>query len=436
MADPWPGRLTTVVGGARPNRCSRPRAAARARPRCVGVVGAARARRPRPARRRPPTRSSTSTPADGDDAERAADRDRAHVRRAELGDDDRSSVAVRRRPVPPNTGVAAARATTTSARSPSTILDADAGRRVQRGVVASTSPTARTAPTGASRSPSHRPTPAPRPTTDGRRRRRRRRRRPTAAPTTATSTSSVADASTSPTAPTWLGRVLSTLGAGRAVRLARADRRRLARGARVHPRRAVPALGVGARRSSARCSTSSPSAPPSTATRSAAALSPRRGSTCSTPAGRAGRRSPGSCSCIATRLGRAAPRAGDRPDDAAAGARHPDARRRHARAGPHRRRPRRRSASLAGIVHALAMAVWFGGVVLLARVVLAGPGEEDLVHAVRGFGRISRPGDRRHRRQRPRPAVPPRRRLAVQRAPRAGAAAQDGRSWRRCCSSA
>jgi copper transport protein len=44
---------------------------------------------------------------------------------------------------------------------------------------------------------------------------------------------------------------------------------------------------------------------------------------------------------------------------------------------------------LAGVVHALAMAVWFGGVVLLARVVLAGPGEEDLVQAVRGFGRIS-----------------------------------------------
>jgi copper transport protein len=41
------------------------------------------------------------------------------------------------------------------------------------------------------------------------------------------------------------------------------------------------------------------------------------------------------------------------------------------------------------ILHALAMAVWLGGVVLLARVVLAGPGEEDLVHAVRGFGRIS-----------------------------------------------
>ncbi len=44
---------------------------------------------------------------------------------------------------------------------------------------------------------------------------------------------------------------------------------------------------------------------------------------------------------------------------------------------------------LAGIVHAIAMAIWFGGVVLLARVVLAGPGEEDLVQAVRGFGRIS-----------------------------------------------
>ncbi len=41
------------------------------------------------------------------------------------------------------------------------------------------------------------------------------------------------------------------------------------------------------------------------------------------------------------------------------------------------------------MIHALAMAIWLGGVVLLARVVLAGPGEEDLVHAVRGFGRLS-----------------------------------------------
>ncbi len=41
------------------------------------------------------------------------------------------------------------------------------------------------------------------------------------------------------------------------------------------------------------------------------------------------------------------------------------------------------------IVHALAMSIWLGGIVLLARVVLAGPGDEDLVHAVRGFGRLS-----------------------------------------------
>ncbi len=41
------------------------------------------------------------------------------------------------------------------------------------------------------------------------------------------------------------------------------------------------------------------------------------------------------------------------------------------------------------IIHVLAMSIWLGGVVLLARVVLAGPGEEDLVHAVRGFGRLS-----------------------------------------------
>jgi putative copper export protein/methionine-rich copper-binding protein CopC len=42
-----------------------------------------------------------------------------------------------------------------------------------------------------------------------------------------------------------------------------------------------------------------------------------------------------------------------------------------------------------GVIHALAMAIWVGGAILLARVVLVGPGEEDLVHAVRGFGRIS-----------------------------------------------
>lgn len=46
---------------------------------------------------------------------------------------------------------------------------------------------------------------------------------------------------------------------------------------------------------------------------------------------------------------------------------------------------------IASVSHVLAMAVWFGGVVLLARVVLAGPGEEDLVHAVHGFSRVSSP---------------------------------------------
>jgi len=44
---------------------------------------------------------------------------------------------------------------------------------------------------------------------------------------------------------------------------------------------------------------------------------------------------------------------------------------------------------IAGVTHSIAMAIWIGSVVLLARVVLAGPGEEDLVHAVRGFTRIS-----------------------------------------------
>ena len=46
---------------------------------------------------------------------------------------------------------------------------------------------------------------------------------------------------------------------------------------------------------------------------------------------------------------------------------------------------------LAGIGHALAAAVWVGGVTLVARVVLAGPGDDDLVQAVRGFSRISLP---------------------------------------------
>lgn len=46
---------------------------------------------------------------------------------------------------------------------------------------------------------------------------------------------------------------------------------------------------------------------------------------------------------------------------------------------------------LVGVVHVLAVAVWFGGAALVTRVVLAGPGEEDLVHATRSFSRVSVP---------------------------------------------
>lgn len=45
----------------------------------------------------------------------------------------------------------------------------------------------------------------------------------------------------------------------------------------------------------------------------------------------------------------------------------------------------------AGALHMLASAIWVGGAVLVARVVLAGPGEEDLVQATRAFSRISGP---------------------------------------------
>lgn len=44
-----------------------------------------------------------------------------------------------------------------------------------------------------------------------------------------------------------------------------------------------------------------------------------------------------------------------------------------------------------GVLHAAASAVWIGGVALVARVVLAGPGDEDLVQATRAFSRISLP---------------------------------------------
>ncbi len=46
---------------------------------------------------------------------------------------------------------------------------------------------------------------------------------------------------------------------------------------------------------------------------------------------------------------------------------------------------------IAGILHAFAFAAWFGGLALLVRVTLAGPGDSDLVQAVRGFSRIAAP---------------------------------------------
>jgi copper transport protein len=44
-----------------------------------------------------------------------------------------------------------------------------------------------------------------------------------------------------------------------------------------------------------------------------------------------------------------------------------------------------------GALHALGMAVWLGGLFLVGQVVLAGGGEEDLVHAVRGYERLATP---------------------------------------------
>ena len=46
---------------------------------------------------------------------------------------------------------------------------------------------------------------------------------------------------------------------------------------------------------------------------------------------------------------------------------------------------------LVSVAHVLAVAIWFGGAALVARVVLAGPGEEDLVQATRTFSRVSIP---------------------------------------------
>lgn len=45
--------------------------------------------------------------------------------------------------------------------------------------------------------------------------------------------------------------------------------------------------------------------------------------------------------------------------------------------------------TLAGAFHSVSIALWFGGLALLLLAVLAGPGEEDLVHAVRGYTRLA-----------------------------------------------
>jgi copper transport protein len=44
-----------------------------------------------------------------------------------------------------------------------------------------------------------------------------------------------------------------------------------------------------------------------------------------------------------------------------------------------------------GIAHVLAIGLWIGALALLSRAVLAGPGDEDLVHAVRGVARLTTP---------------------------------------------
>ncbi len=44
-----------------------------------------------------------------------------------------------------------------------------------------------------------------------------------------------------------------------------------------------------------------------------------------------------------------------------------------------------------GVAHALAIGLWIGALALLSRAVLAGPGDEDLLHAVRGVARLTTP---------------------------------------------
>ena len=211
----------------------------------------------------------------------------------------------------------------------------------------------------------------------------------------------------------------------RAVRLARADRRRLARGARVHPRRALPALGVGAHARRHAAVRRRAERRRQRRTRSAAASTRRRGSTCSTPAGPGGRRSPASCSFIACGWVVLRPERVIDPTTQLPAIALPTLAVMTLGLSPDRRRPRHPRRAVGHRPRP-----GDGGVARRRRAA----GARRAGRSRRGGPRARRarvrsdlgPGDRRHRRQRPRPAVPPRRRLAVQRAPRAGAAAQDG----------
>ena len=91
------------------------------------------------------------------------------------------------------------------------------------------------------------------------------------------------------------------------------------------------------------------------------------------------------------RLGRRCDPSGSSTRRRNAGVRHPVARRSWRSGSAGRAATWRRSACSSASVMRCAAAVWFGGVALVARVVLAGPGEDDLVQAVRGFSRISLP---------------------------------------------
>ena len=201
--------------------------------------------------------------------------------------------------------------------------------------------------------------------------------------------------------------------AGDPVRVVRPDRRGLAGGAGVHPRRPVPAVGVAAH---ARRDAALRHRPERGRQRRLARQRAQPRHVARPPRCRLGRPRRDRPARARGRhgVGRAAPGAGDRSDDPAAGDRHPDARRRDDRPRPHGRRPgRHRGAGRHRARHR------HGDLVRRRRV--AGPRRPR--RAGRGGPRAGgarlRPhlGDRHrlHDRQWPRPALPARRRLAVQR---------------------